>query len=83
MVQRLSEKNKRVLVVGFYLVASAKTIHQWGISSTRFGGVYPAENSETPKSPYEGLDVRFSERGIIDHPEMPNWVLQCAVEAIP
>ncbi|MDR1491634.1 MAG: CbiX/SirB N-terminal domain-containing protein [Planctomycetaceae bacterium] len=85
-IQKLAEKKKRVLIVGFYLVSSAKTIDQAGSRMRSFRRNRQSESSEKPaenKSSLDGLDVRFSERGVITHADMPAWVLQTATEALP
>ena len=85
VVQELGKNKKRVLIVGFYLASSAKSIHDMG-SRMRMGRRGPNADSENaaapPANPYEGIDVRFSEKGVIEHAETPRWVLECAAEAI-
>ncbi|MDR3234671.1 MAG: CbiX/SirB N-terminal domain-containing protein [Planctomycetaceae bacterium] len=86
VIKQLAESRKRVLVVGFYLVSSAKTIDRAGTSMGRRGGGGPGgpggQEGGERKSPLDGIDVKFSERGVIEHPDTPNWVLQSAKEAL-
>ncbi len=75
-IKEFGEQKKRVLVVGLYLASSAKTIHEMGM---KLG----SRNRETASDPFEGIEVRFSEKGIIEHPDTPQWVLECAKAALP
>ena len=90
VVQKLGKEKKKVIMVGFYLVSSAKSIHD---SGSRMGrgmmgmrrGNTDANNSNPPAAaadPYEGIDVLFSEKGVIEHPYTPQWILECATEAL-
>ncbi|MDR0326740.1 MAG: CbiX/SirB N-terminal domain-containing protein [Planctomycetaceae bacterium] len=82
-IRELSEQKKRVLVVGVYLATSAKSLNDR--SSAMPGGMreMPGGPRETSaRNPLEGIDVRFSEKGVIDHPKMPQWVLQTASEVL-
>ncbi|MDR1958020.1 MAG: hypothetical protein LBQ54_03085 [Planctomycetaceae bacterium] len=85
-IEDLAKEKKRVLVVGFYLVSSAKSISQMGSRmSSRSRQGRSSEGAETApesRTPLEGIDVRFSEKGVIEHPEMPNWVLRSASEVL-
>jgi hypothetical protein len=75
-IQELSEEKKRVLVVGVYLATSVKSLNDRA-------GAMPGGMRETPaRNPLEGIDVRFSEKGVIDHPKMPQWVFQTASEVL-
>ena len=89
VVQELGKDKKKVIVVGFYLVSSAKSIHDsWsrmgrmsmGRGMGRENSV--ATNANPPANPYEGIDVLFSEKGVIEHPYTPQWILECAIEAL-
>ncbi|MDR0520370.1 MAG: CbiX/SirB N-terminal domain-containing protein [Planctomycetaceae bacterium] len=71
-IRRLAEKRKRILVVGLYFVASAKTIEK----RTWIDGKPPE------RSPLSGVEVRFSETGLIDCPATPQWILNTAAEAL-
>jgi sirohydrochlorin ferrochelatase len=83
VIRRMSETKKRVLVVGFYLVSSAKTIDKIGtMMGSQRGGHPGGQEGGERKSPLDGMDVRFSENGVINHPETPNWILQSATEAL-
>lgn len=97
VIQKLAESKKRVLVVGLYLALSAKSIdsrsaaagepqpHSHDHNHSHGGEAHthaPEKPAAEQKNPLDGLDVRFSERGIITHPEMPDWILQCAAEAL-
>jgi hypothetical protein len=74
-IRELSERKERVLIIGVYLATSAKTLNERA-------GAQPA-NSRTPATnPLEGIDVRFSEKGVIDHPKMPEWILNTGSEAL-
>ncbi|MDR1382271.1 MAG: hypothetical protein LBJ67_00270, partial [Planctomycetaceae bacterium] len=88
--KQMAENRKRILVVGFYLASSAKSVDQMGSrmsSFRRFGGRRQgnAEEVETTESRSlpEGIEIIFSEKRVIDHSEMPTWVLQSATEALP
>jgi hypothetical protein len=79
-IQELSEQKKRVLAIGVYLATSAKSLNERAAAprSTR------SDNSPAPTAtnPLEGIDIRFSERGVIDHPKTPEWILNAASEAL-
>ncbi|MDR0326807.1 MAG: hypothetical protein LBI05_00775 [Planctomycetaceae bacterium] len=68
-VKELAERRKRILMVGLYFVSSAKSIHQRGISGM--------------ETHYEDIEVLMSEKGIIDHADMADWVWNAATEALP
>jgi hypothetical protein len=68
VIRELSEQRKRVLVIGFYLATSAKTLND--------------RAAATAVNPLEGIDVHFSEKGIIDHPKVPEWILTTGSEAL-
>ncbi|MDR0521292.1 MAG: hypothetical protein LBH00_05510 [Planctomycetaceae bacterium] len=83
VIQEMAKNRKRVLVVGFYLVSSAKSITNAGLKTgARPAGYGTGANTDAPKDPFEGIDVRFSEKGVIDHPYAPQWVLQTASDAL-
>ena len=90
VVQKLGKDKKRVIVVGFYLVSSAKSIHDAGSRMGRMGmgrgmereNPAAATNTNPSANPYEGIDVLFSEKGVIEHPYTPQWILECATEAL-
>ena len=75
-IRELSEHKKRVLVVGFYLATSAKTLNE------RAAAMPDGQRGQAARNPLEGIDVRFSDKGIIDHPKMPEWILHTADEAL-
>lgn len=87
VIRKMAKDRKRVIVIGFYLVSSAKSISRAG---ERRGPARPAGGTanETAgpererRAPLEGIDVRFSERGVIEHPYVPQWILQSASEAL-
>lgn len=83
-VEELSSRKKRVLIVELYLASSAKTIHDIGTKMGRDRAAMENPRGESSKTanPFESLDVRFSEKGIAEHPEAASWVLECAREAI-
>ncbi|GHT23984.1 hypothetical protein FACS189419_08590 [Planctomycetales bacterium] len=81
-IRRLAGEKKRVLVVGFYLVSSAKSIDKIGTMMGQSGRRPGGQEGGEKKPPLDGIDVRFSENGVINHPETPQWVLQSAAEAL-
>ncbi len=67
-VKDWAENRKNVLMVGLYLASSAKSVHDAALRRAGEGLTYP----------YEGIDVCFSKKGIIDHPGMADWVWEAA-----
>lgn len=85
VVKGMAKERKRVLIIGFYLVSSAKAIDRMGTMLGRGrpqSAVGSSPSTEPPKPPFEGIDVRFSEKGVIEHPSMPLWVLKAATDAM-
>ena len=72
VIRELSGRKKRVLVIGVYLATSAKGLNERA-------AVRP---NDSAANPLEGIDVRFSDKGVIDHPQTPEWILQTGSEAL-
>ena len=79
-IRELSEQKKRVLVVGVYLVTSAKSLNDR--SAVMPGNPHEPSGGRSASNPLEGIDVCFSDKGVIDHPKMPEWVLNAASDAL-
>jgi hypothetical protein len=77
-IRELSEQKKRVLVVGVYLATSAKTINDRAAAQP----VDSHSHGTASANPLDGIDVRFSEKGLVDHPQTPEWILTTATEAL-
>lgn len=76
VVEEMAKDKKRVLMVGFYLSSSAKSIHDSGMRMGR------GRDAEQLPNPYEGIEIKFSEKGIVTHPQTPNWILETATQAL-
>jgi hypothetical protein len=90
-IQKLSTDNKRVLVIGLYLVLSAKTIHDnntpkpepHGHAGHNHGHSHEHSHQKHSHDAHSAnSNVLFSERGIIDYADTPKWVLQSATDAL-
>jgi hypothetical protein len=95
-VQALAENRKRILMIGLYLASSAKSIHQRGIvgheecdcedteaHASSAQNLHQHQHGHAGhRHLYEGIEIRFSEKGIIDHPSMLDWVWDAATAAI-
>ncbi|MDR0870924.1 MAG: CbiX/SirB N-terminal domain-containing protein [Planctomycetaceae bacterium] len=80
VIKSMAKEKKRVLVVGFYLVSSAKSIDKSGTAMGAMGSRRGTSGESKP--PLDGIDVRFSEHGVIEHPATAAWVLQSAADAL-
>jgi hypothetical protein len=89
-IQKLSADRKQVLVIGLYLVLSAKTIHDSNAPKpethdhTNHQGHSHDHTHHGHSHDTHSADgnVRFSEQGIIEYADTPKWVLQSATDAL-
>jgi sirohydrochlorin cobaltochelatase len=81
VIQHFGKEKKRVIVVGCYLATSAKSLSNL---AGRMGGAPSGHGhgGAEQANPLEGIDVLYSEGTVIDHPNMPQWVLDTAEAAL-
>lgn len=75
-IQKASEHKKRVLVIGLYISTSAGKIYASAKKVNQHG------NGGEQKEQLEGINVVFSEKGIVDYPATADWLLGAATEAV-
>lgn len=80
VIEKAAARGKRVLVVGLYLSSSAAVIHERAAKGAARGS---SGEGEAGVALFEGRDIVFSARGVIHHPDLPQWIMDTAVAAIP
>ena len=90
-IEKLSEQKKRILVVNVFVATSAKSLYEQAAALSDKSSTPSVTDTHDHghdhghhdiRACLEGIDVRFSEKGVIDHPKTPEWILQTASEAL-
>lgn len=88
-IQTALERKKRVLVVGLYLSTTAEKIHQRGMKAVSrpahdaaHGAGHGMEHGGSAAASFAEPSVTMSNRPIIDHPALLDWVLKTAGDAL-
>jgi hypothetical protein len=71
-----SEAKKRVIVVGLYVSSSAQKVYERAMRRES------EQIREAVEEAFEGNDIVFSNKSLVEYEVTAHWVLECAVDAL-